>query len=91
MSAQQKTIQRLCALGTDDVFVSIKMNEEIKAFLALSAEAKGLYLSEECYLRLCESIDNDLPQFLSDSMNQNLYELIFNEELAVDEKQLRRG
>ena len=89
MSIQQKTIQRLCALGTSDAYVSVKMNNEIKAFLGLCAEEKGLSISEEIYLRLCESIDNDLPQSLSSSMNENLYELIFNEALAVDEKKFR--
>ena len=91
MSIQQKTVQRLCALGTNDTLVSIKMNNEIKAFLVLSAEAKCLTLSEECYLRLCESIDNNFSESLSESMNGNLYELIFNEDLAIDEKNLRRG
>ena len=88
MSIQQKTVQRLCALGTNDEFVSVKMNHEIKHFLALRAEDKGLTLSEECYVRLCESVDNGVSE--PKAMNPDWSDFIFNKKIAIDEKKLRR-
>jgi len=83
---QNKSIARLCRLGYDDVLVMVNMHSEVKDVLQLSAEAKGLTLSEECYLRLCASIDT--PSTDTFKTNCTLDELIFNENIAIDEKQL---
>ena len=87
---QNKSIERLCRLGIDDSYVMVKMHSEIKDFLGVSAESRGLTLSEECYLRLCESIENNACTIAPNRINPTLYDFIFNENIAVDETKLRR-
>jgi hypothetical protein len=84
---QDKTIQKLCKLGFNDPLVMVNMHQEIKGFLILSAESKGLTLSEECYLRLCESVENSVS--VPETTNHSWYDFIFNKELAVNPQEFK--
>ena len=93
MHYRDKKIQSLCKLGNEnDTSVSIKISDQLKNALVTEGQLKGFSLSEEIYVRLCESIDldshknyalhNDLPSF----KDPDWLEFIFNKKIAVDKK-----
>ena len=89
-----KSIEYLCELGGDsDELVTISLPKHLRDRLNAESELKGLSLSEEIYLRLCESFANPSSEDLKLRNNNSIsietpdwVEFIFNKKLAVNEK-----
>ena len=82
--------------NSDDVWVTVRMSKIIQEALTQSAQAIGVSVEQECYIRLCESIDDDLAEFSAIEYENkhagpNWIDFIFNQKRAIDFKSINRS
>jgi len=98
MSVNNSTIDFLNELGSDrDTYVMVKVPKLIKVYLEHQAKQKDISLSEEAYIKICESLlyehkssqlfDGDAATEAESETDWD--EFIFNEALAIDETKLK--